>query len=82
MAEAVAIIPKHTGAEVRVTLMDFKGQPVVDLREYADTRIGPITSRAPTAKGCCVPVRRLPDLIEALEAARAAAEREGLLSAP
>ena len=79
MSEPIAIIPKHTGADVRVTLAGFKGEPVIDVREYADARFGSVTSRAPTAKGCCLPVRKLPALIEALEAARDQAEREGLI---
>jgi len=79
MTDHVAIIGKNSLEDVRVTLDEFSGHQLIDLRVYADFRSGNVQTRGPTKKGVSLNVVRLPDLIAALEAARVEAEQRGLL---
>lgn len=74
-----AVIPKNSREEVRVSLDEFGGHQLVDVRVYADFNTGPVETRGPTKKGVALAVERLPDLIAALEAARTEAIARGLL---
>jgi hypothetical protein len=80
MAEptAIAIVPKNALEEVRVSLSEFKGSHLVDVRVFADFD-GTRGEKKATKKGVALKVASLPELIKALEAARAEAERQGLL---
>jgi len=75
----IAIVAKNAREDVRVTLDEFKGTQLVDVRTFADFAAGPVETRGPTKKGISLSVARLPDLIDALEAARSEAQRRGIL---
>lgn len=69
-ADHIAIVPKNSREDVRVQLAEFKGNRLVDVRIYADTKGG---GRGPTPKGVSLKVDDLPALIAALHAAQAVA---------
>ena len=81
-ASIIATIPAGASREVRVALGVERGAPVIDLRTFADFKAGPATVRGPTKEGVSIAIERLPELIRALQAARAQAEAQGLLNAP
>lgn len=73
---AVSAIPKGDG-EVRVTLADFKGALVVDVRLFEPFTMA--RARSPTKKGIALGLRKLPELARALAPAEAVARQLGLL---
>lgn len=75
----IAIVRKNAVEEVRVALTEFCGKDLVDVRIFQEFA-GANGERTPTRKGLALHVSKLPALIAALEAAREAAERRGLLS--
>lgn len=78
----IATVEKNSREEVRITLDEYQGHQLCDVRIYADFQAGPVSMRGPTKKGVSFSTSKLPALIEALEAARSEAERRGLLNAP
>ena len=73
-----AIIRKNMAEEIRVELSEFNGHDLINVRVWADPRNGG-TERIPTKAGIACNVRLLPELIEALQKAEAAARKAGLL---
>jgi len=74
----LAVIRKNALEEIRVGLSEFNGHDVLNLRIWAEPRNGGV-ERIPTKAGICCSVRLLPELIEALRQAEAAARQAGLL---
>lgn len=73
----ISTIPKNAAEELRVTLTEFNGHNLCDLRLYAAYRTtGEI---GPTKKGITVSVALLPAIIAGLQEAEAEARRRGLL---
>lgn len=75
----IAAIPVSATAEVRVSLERVRDRDVIDLRTFEDFRTGCATVRGPTKAGISIAPAALPELIRALQAARAEAERRGLI---
>ena len=65
----IATISKNSQEEIRVSLSEFKGHRLVDVRTYAD--FDGQGERRATKKGISLKLEKLPDLIQALEAAAA-----------
>lgn len=59
------IVPKNAQDEVRITLTDYKGYAIVDIRVFSDFAGDGV--RRPTKKGVALRVGTLPDLISALQ---------------
>lgn len=76
--ERVAVIRKNTREEIRVDLSEFRGHDLVSLRVWTDP-LGPGSERIPTKAGIACNVALIPELIEALRRAEAAARQAGLL---
>lgn len=79
MTDHVAIIEKNSLEEVRVTLDQYSGHHLIDVRVYADFRSGNVETRGPTKKGVSLNIAKLPDLIRGLAQAMEEAKRRGLL---
>lgn len=75
----IGTIIKNRVEEVRVTLGEFKGHPLVSIRIYADYA-GDGEGPKPTKKGATVKPALLPELIAALCQAEAEARRRGWLA--
>ena len=73
-ATVVAIIRKNSLEEVRVSISEFRGHKLVDVRVFADFD-GSGGEPRPTKKGVALKVELLPDLIAALRAAQEASSR-------
>lgn len=73
----IATVRKNAAEEVRISLSEFHGTPLVDLRVFADFKGE--GERQATRKGVSLKVERLPDLIEALDRALEEARRRGLV---
>lgn len=74
-----AELPKGRGLVVRVSRDRYQQHELVDIRTFYETRPGDPDTRRPTPKGVSLSVRRLPELIAALQAAEAEARAAGLL---
>jgi len=61
---------------VRVTLSEYEGVPIVDVRQFFTGEDGKVR---PTKKGVALAVRRLPDLASAIGKAVAKARELGLI---
>ena len=77
-AQHIATIRKNSAEEIRVELSEFNGYDLINVRVWAEPRTGG-TERIPTKAGIACNVRLLPELIEALHKAEAAARARGLL---
>src|SRR4051812_5686695 len=77
-AGSISVIRKNAAEEIRVELAEFNGHQLVNFRVWADPRNGG-AERVPTKAGIACNVRLLPELIEALQKAEAAARKAGLL---
>jgi hypothetical protein len=73
---SIAVLPKNSREEVRVTLSAYKGVDRLDIRVFAD--IEGLGEHIPTKKGVCVRLEQLPELIKALQKAEDEARRIGL----
>jgi len=73
----IARLPKNADEEVRVTLDEYRGHHLVDVRIFADFTAANVPM--PTKKGISIRVGQLPDLIEALRDAETRARQLGLL---
>jgi hypothetical protein len=76
-AQHIATVEKNRAEDVRVALVEYNGHDLVDVRIFAS--IEGAEERQPTRKGVSLAIRQLPALLEALQAAREAAERRGLI---
>ena len=74
----IATIEKNKLEEIRVGLSEFNGHDLLNIRIWAEPRNGG-AKRIPTKAGICCNVRLLPELIEALQKAEAAARERDLL---
>lgn len=74
----VAVVPKNSLEEVRLTFSEFHGHNLFDVRIFADFD-GTNGERRATKKGISLKVEKLPELIEGLHALREEAVRRGLL---
>ncbi|HAC01375.1 PC4/YdbC family ssDNA-binding protein [Brevundimonas naejangsanensis] len=75
----VRTLPLGDAAEVRLTLETVNNLARVDLRTWADDKLGAVVVRGPTKKGVSLPVEALPDLVAAVVEAEAKARALGLL---
>ena len=73
--ETIGRIEKNSREEIRVSLTEFKGHQLIDLRVYALDG----DDANPTKKGIAVKVDKLPELARLLTEAEAEARRRGLL---
>ena len=71
----IAIIPKNAREELRISLTEFKGYNLVSQRVWYRADDGEMR---PSKAGVVIRIERLPDLIEGLQAAQAAAKARGL----
>jgi hypothetical protein len=76
-ATIIETLEKNQVEKVVVSLDEFRGHPLIDVRVYA-AYSGQGEAR-PTRKGVSLKIEHLPALIEALTAAAAEARRRGLL---
>lgn len=75
----VRSLPVGGTAEVRLTLETVNNLARVDLRTWADDKLGAVVARGPTKKGVSLPVEALPDLVAAVVEAEVVARTLGLL---
>jgi hypothetical protein len=71
----IAVIKKNTQDELRVTLDEFRGARLVDIRVFSTFTAANVPM--PTKKGVAIGVGKIGDLIEALGKAKAEAEAMG-----
>ena len=80
MNKTIATIPKNQREQIVVALSEFEGQDatydMINARVFYDAGNGKMK---PTRNGLSVPVRLLPELIEALEEAERQARAAGLI---
>lgn len=76
MQKQIAAIRKNAREELQVSLTEFKGHDLIDVRVYADTGEKLVATR----KGVAASVECLPAIVEALQRAVAEARAAGLLS--
>jgi hypothetical protein len=69
----IARLPKNADEEVRISLDEFRGEKLLDIRIYASFTIA--RARMPTKRGISIPVEMLPDLLDALQDAVAKARK-------
>lgn len=79
MTDHIAIIEKNSLEEVRVTLDEYSGHQLIDVRVYADFKTGNVETRGPTKKGVSLNIAKLPELLDGLSLAMEVAQRRGLL---
>jgi hypothetical protein len=75
-AQVIARISKNKQESVVVALDEFKGTPLVHVRQHYVDGQG---EDRPTPKGICLNIERLPELRAAIVAAEEEAVRRGLL---
>lgn len=75
---AIGIVRKNALEDVRVSLTEFRGHDLVDVRVYSEPRAGGAT-RIPTKAGISIKVELLPELIEVQQRAERKARDAGLL---
>lgn len=73
---AIATIKKNSREELRVTLDDFRGHHLVNVRVFYDAGDGEMK---PGKQGIAVKVELLPELLAALYAAEKTAQLAGLM---
>ena len=78
MKKTVATIPKNKREEIRVSLTEYQGYDLVDVRVYCEPYAG--NEWVATKKGISLIVPRLQDLIDGLQTAQRAARKAGLLT--
>ena len=74
----IATVPKNGVEEVRISLSDYMGHALIDLRTFAE--FGDADERRATKKGIALKIERLPELIAGLQRAEAEARSRGLLT--
>ena len=68
MEKLVKTIPKNAREEIRVSLTEYKGHDLCDMRVYCEPYAG--DERVATKKGISLSLAKLPELIAALQEAR------------
>lgn len=74
----VATIQKNAREELRVSVEEFRGVPLVNMRVFYKHPLGDMR---PGKQGVALRLELLPELRHALEEAEAEARRQGLLEA-
>ncbi|MBF0512388.1 MAG: transcriptional coactivator p15/PC4 family protein [Candidatus Omnitrophica bacterium] len=64
MDKTVSVFPKNKFQEVRVSIREFKGNDLVDVRIWTNSK--EVNQMVPTAKGVTISIHLLPQLIKAL----------------
>ena len=80
MRKLVETISKNAREEIRVSLSEYQGHDLCDIRVYAESYAG--DEWVATKKGISLSVKKLPGLIAALQRAEAEAKAAGLLKEP
>lgn len=73
----VRVIPKNAAEELRISLTEYNGHSLVDLRTYVEYRT--TAKIGPTKKGVTFAVALLPEIVAGLQEAEAEARRLGLI---
>ena len=76
MQKQIASIPKNAREELHVSLTEYKGHDLFDVRVFADTGEKLVATR----KGITASVDHLPAIVEALQRAMAEARAAGVLT--
>ena len=69
--ELIGQFHKNSIEIVKVSIQEFNGKPYVDMRIWALNKPAEQGSEVATKKGICISVELLPEMIDALEKARA-----------
>ena len=77
--DPVATIQKNKREVVHVSLSEFKGTDLIDMRVHVPKPNGAEGEVIPTGKGLALAIGKLPALREALALAQVEAERRGFL---
>lgn len=75
---AIATIKKNSREELRVTLDEFRGHHLVNIRVFYDAGDG---EKKPGKQGIAVKVELLPELLAALGTAEKVARQAGMMEA-
>lgn len=73
MQAIIAEVNKNSREIVRLTLQEFKGLRLLDIRVYASRKDGQVV---PTRQGVCIQVSMISQLLEALRKALEAADAQ------
>lgn len=77
MGKLIATIEKSRSRDVRVRFVEYQDRPYLDVRVFAV--VDATGDRVPTRKGVALAVRKLPELIAALQQAEVEARKAGLI---
>jgi hypothetical protein len=77
--DLIATFSKNKREVVHVTLNEYMGSDLIDLRVHVPKPNAAEGEVIPTAKGLALGISKLPELRAALDLAQAEAERRGLL---
>ncbi len=75
----VATIAKNRSEELRISLSQYQGHNLIDIRVYCEPYANRGEEKVATKKGIALSLEKLPALIDALRAAERRAREEGLL---
>lgn len=75
MSEVIASFEKNSMEEVRVSLTEFKGKDLIDIRVYYQPEDG--EEKRPTKKGITISPEKFPELKKAILALEKALQKEG-----
>jgi len=75
MSEVIATFEKNSLEEVRVSLTEFKGKALIDLRVYYQPEDG--EEKRPTKKGITISPEKFPELKKAILALEKALQKQG-----
>jgi len=75
MGEVIASFEKNSMEEVRVSLTEFKGKDLIDLRVYYQPEDG--EEKRPTKKGITISPEKFPELKKAILALEKVLQKQG-----
>ncbi len=75
MSEVIASFEKNSMEEVRVSLTEFKGKELIDLRVYYQPEDG--EEKRPTKKGITISPEKFPELKKAILALEKVLQKQG-----
>ena len=75
MSEVIASFEKNSMEEVRVSLTEFKGKELIDVRVYYQPEDG--EEKRPTKKGITISPEKFPELKKAILALEKALQQQG-----
>jgi hypothetical protein len=75
MGEVIASFEKNSMEEVRVSLTEFKGKDLIDLRVYYQPEDG--EEKRPTKKGITISPEKFPELKKAILALEKVLQQQG-----